>query len=125
MVIISLAWLLYSLFLRDYYILLPNIFGFGLGIFYTLSTFRYSSAESQSRTIKTLIAFCNFIFVGTGVAFISLDYNMGQTVLGSICLIVLIVFYSSPLTSIYNVVKTKNTASIDRPMAWATYYLLI
>lgn len=121
MMVNSLAWVLYSLLLKDYYILIPNILGVDFGLYYSLSTFRYSSTLAQHSTIRTIIGFSTFLFIGTGCTFISVgDFKTQSTLLGLLCVIVLICFYSSPLSTILKVVETKNSASIDPLLAWAT-----
>ena len=118
MVANSIGWFVYSLMLRDWYVFIPNFIGYLFGIWYTFSTFRYATAEFQTKCILITLLTSATIFLGGAVAFIHLGTtDSAKNLLGSVCVCILIMFYSSPLSSLSNVIATRSAKSIDAPLA--------
>jgi len=64
-----------------------------------------------------------FVLGGASIALIALrnDPKAAQTMMGVVCMIVLVCFYTSPLSVLYKVVTTRNSASLHIPLAIASF----
>lgn len=131
----GLGWLIYSLMIRDWFIFIPNIISYTLGVYYTFMTLRFTTLQFQMRTMYITILSSILVFFSSAIGFIVLkEEEPAATILGFACVIILTVFYSSPLSSLYTVVKTKSAKSIDLRFActclvnglvWTTYGLTL
>jgi len=128
------AWILYGLLKKDPWIVTPNILGQALGLFYFVVTVPHLN-QRQTRTF-TVILLAGLLIpnIGAAVAFIGVDGPTGKSVMGWTCVIILVAFYSSPLTSMAQVIKTKDSSTIAVPLAvaallnsafWVIYGLFI
>ncbi len=111
----------------------PNYFGALLGLWYTLATIRFASSRVQNTIMGIVVGLLGLLLLGGAISFIYLDRLDHQTALilsGSMCVAVLSIFYSSPLSTMYHVVKTRNSESIAPRLAiacllngclWAVY----
>ncbi|KAI9136945.1 hypothetical protein BKA69DRAFT_73074 [Paraphysoderma sedebokerense] len=130
----ALVWVVYGYFLKDYFIITPNLIGLSAGLFYTHST--YSLSSPRTRTILDLImhAFTFTILLCGSISFISLPTETGKLLLGSLSIVILTLFYSSPLTTLYQVITTKNSVYFFLPLSitcllngmfWTVYGMVI
>mmetsp|Transcript_19131 Transcript_19131/g.31303 ORF Transcript_19131/g.31303 Transcript_19131/m.31303 type:complete len:245 (+) Transcript_19131:105-839(+) len=116
-----IAWVLYSFIVKDWFVFTGNFTGFLLGVFYTVSC--RSSPSLNAKTAKIFdilyIGFQGFVLAGGGVALISLkdQPSVAQTVMGVICIFVLVCFYSAPLSTLWHVIRTRNSASLHSGLA--------
>ncbi|EGF81945.1 hypothetical protein BATDEDRAFT_36766 [Batrachochytrium dendrobatidis JAM81] len=116
-----LGWLVYGLLIQDIYVIIPNIIGYQFGIYYTLMAYRIAAPEFQSRALQILIGSSLLVFIGGVLGFIVLQGNeAGRIVMGLVCVVILAVFYCSPLSDFYNVIKKKDASSIDVYLAAAS-----
>jgi solute carrier family 50 (sugar transporter) len=135
MVVNSMSWMIYGTAIKDIYVFFPNLFGFSFGIYYTLSTYPYQSQKSKDSATFILIGFGSLMFIIGAVANIYVsDIQAGHKMIGIVCVLILIVFYSSPLSTMAHIVKTKTAASVHLGLAiatlingilWAVYGLVV
>ncbi|KAI8919606.1 sugar efflux transporter for intercellular exchange-domain-containing protein [Entophlyctis helioformis] len=117
-----LCWIVYGLLVQDAFVFGPNIVGYPLGVFYTLTAFKYGDASFRSHVQMIIIAASVFIFSGAFLSFIVLKAAYpARLVMGSVCVIVLSIFYGSPLSSIYAVIKARDSTPIDVMLAIASF----
>lgn len=105
MILNALGWIMYGIALKDWFVFLPNVFGFTFGLYYSYSTFRYSETSSQILTLRLLITGTFLIVFLSGLAFIGFESSpeIGKRLLGTITVIILVIFYASPLSDLYKV----------------------
>ncbi|KAH6591717.1 hypothetical protein BASA50_008520 [Batrachochytrium salamandrivorans] len=116
-----LGWLVYGLLVQDPYVFFPNIVGYQLGVYYTLTSYRVSGKDFQSRVIQILVVSSVLVFSGAFVSFIVLNGAYpARTIMGLVCVMILAVFYSAPLSGFYSVIKNKDASSIDPILAAAS-----
>ncbi|OAJ40697.1 hypothetical protein BDEG_24402 [Batrachochytrium dendrobatidis JEL423] len=83
--------------------------------------YRIAAPEFQSRALQILIGSSLLVFIGGVLGFIVLQGNeAGRIVMGLVCVVILAVFYCSPLSDFYNVIKKKDASSIDVYLAAAS-----
>ncbi|KAI8902720.1 sugar efflux transporter for intercellular exchange-domain-containing protein [Globomyces pollinis-pini] len=117
----ALSWIVYGFYIKDIYVFSPNIVGYAFSIYYILGSLPYQSKISQEATILRVITLSTIILIGGAVGFIFFQNNPAQTqlVLGSICCFNLIIFYSSPLSDLADIIRLKDSSSIDPKLAFA------
>ncbi len=88
--------------------------GISCSLFYMLSTYGYADNGTRRRIERVVIP---LIFIETLVAFafIMLGPKVGLTILGYLANSIVFVVFASPLSTAAKVIKTKNSASINRP----------
>ena len=127
--LISLTTMIYGLFRKDMFIFLSSISGYFLGLYYTFSL--YDLALQQYRKwVKLSMLIGNFVlFLFAFLAFIVFNSstNTGfntkqQTTMGIGNSIMLISFYLSPFSTIYEVIKTKNSQTIFAPFVVCGFF---
>lgn len=119
MILNCLGNLLYGVFLEDGFIFTINIIGYMLGTYYTLITLPLET--KRKRIFNTYICvFCSaLIFCIVGYSFMKLTFEQGKSAIGATTVFILVIFYSSPLSTVAMVIKTRNSNSIYAPLAIA------
>lgn len=136
----SFGWFLYGILVSDYYILASNVIGIILGIFYSLVCFRIAPYTFLRKISATLLIGITFLLLAAVLSFITFSDRTGiinntqRTLMGASCIVILVVFYFSPLTVFYNVIKTRNSIFLHRGLSilsfvnavvWTTYGIVI
>lgn len=122
-----LAWLLYSFLIKDYWVFFSNIGGIGLGLYYTLLVFGIASQDvyqkERTQIIQFLLGGVIFCFTGAFFAFVILADTTNavnahqKTMMGVVAIVELIMFYASPLSTLFQVIKTKNAEVFQWPLS--------
>ncbi|KAL2918682.1 hypothetical protein HK105_201516 [Polyrhizophydium stewartii] len=116
-----LCWLVYGLLVQDPYVFGPNIAGYQLGLYYTLTAYNHADAAFRSRVLTILVASSLLVFSGGFISFIVLHgQGDARTIMGSICVVILAVFYSAPLSTVRQVIKRRDSSPIDLTLAIAS-----
>ncbi|KAJ3039116.1 hypothetical protein HDV00_012607 [Rhizophlyctis rosea] len=121
----SMAWVLYGLLIGDYFVYTTNLLSALIGTYNALQTLSYAPTHIKQRMITTwiIIAFLGYFFAL--LCFVALPAKLsngievGKTLMGVVTVISLLALYASPLITMYKVVKTRNSASINYPLAVA------
>ncbi|KAJ3033233.1 hypothetical protein HK097_004929 [Rhizophlyctis rosea] len=123
----SISWIIYALLKQDYFIFFTNFMGYTLGTYETLSVLTYAPRRLQTRIIQTWLAITCTAFLTGIVCFAILPQTLpttgasiANTLMGSINTAFLVLLYGAPLTTMYNVVKTRDSSSINLPLAVAS-----
>lgn len=113
--------LLPALIIKDPYIYASNILNHLLGIYYLLTTFRLTpTPRARHILLAVIISGILYIYLGALIAFLVItDVPTRETFYGSWAVAMLVVFYGSPLASIYKVVKERDASCIQLPLAIA------
>ncbi|KAJ1559423.1 hypothetical protein HK096_000611 [Nowakowskiella sp. JEL0078] len=116
-----IGWVLYGMYNQNYYVAVPSFLGYLFGTYYLLITGGMSSPDRQRLAIRTYLGFISLVFVSSIVSFISLSTlnggSVGKQLVGWTCVLILVFMYASPLTTMWEVLKTRNSASIGLPLA--------
>ncbi|KAJ3071003.1 hypothetical protein HK102_006530 [Quaeritorhiza haematococci] len=82
--------------------------------------FAVAQPKQQTWILRLMVVGILGIFGAAAVTFISItDPAVQQNTMGAVCVAVLIIFYSSPLSVLYKVISTRNSASLLWPLAVA------
>ena len=114
-----IAWLGYSFYKKDWFVYCANQPGFLLGVFYTLTAIGLSNKRTQDMMMMILLILC---FVLPFIAVI-LNLGLGESVTnekktfvwGLLCNFILVCYYTAPLSTLLQVVRTKSAATLHWP----------
>merc|ERR1719354_526182 len=116
----NLAWIFYAYIAENIYVFFANIVAVTATLYYTIVCYPLD-IEKNKKIVKIIFVsgFC-FILCLSAYMFIAIP---GQpefqiNLIGWVSLIFLVLFYSSPLSTLMRVVKQKNAASIHFALAW-------
>ena len=122
----ALAWLLYALLVHNQFIFWSNIAGWLLGLYFTTHMYSIVSQNTSpvlQRSLMLLLLGANgFVFFGAFLAFLLLaDTTTSATAptesqknaMGYVAITVLILFYSSPLSTLMEVVRNRDASSFQ------------
>lgn len=116
-----LVWIIYSFLVKDLFIFFTNIFGWMLSLYYFAAmhglAFSLKKTQTAAWMLRTLWFGQAVILIGSFFAFfyfgdsmLDIDYRPKNS-LGIAAIILLVMFYSSPLITLYKVIRTKNASS--------------
>ncbi len=114
------AWQFYGLLGRDYFVFFANWPGALLGLFFLLSLWPYMDPRTADRTAGLLIPGMGVVWMAAMVSWISVDDTDGTTrqlILGFTANSILAVYYVSPLSVAWTVVRRKNSAYLHVPLS--------
>lgn len=121
-----IAWLVYGIQKKDYFIFFGNMSGVILGTFYSLSALVVLAKSSDPNDETRLRKLETFLYLGTiylaivalivGLIFTSDQNNMGEIIFASSGNFFAIFYYATPLSTIVDIFKTKDSSSLHRPM---------
>ena len=129
------SWVLYGLVVGNYYIFCPNLVGMNFTLFYALSVYHLAPTAKRDLIRNVLLAGQSFVLLGGLASFVTLvpydeSGKIREQVSGWVAVIALLIFYTSPLSDLANVIKSKDASSISFPLAvangingllWTTY----
>ena len=112
----SAGWTLYSLVTSpaDPFIFAANLFGTLLGLWYTVTAASLTASMRSADTLTMVAVLSTAIFGGAGAAqaFGALSPRVAELVWGASCNVVLLAFFSAPLSTLAHVVAARSSASI-------------
>lgn len=113
-----IGWICYSFVLRNNYVYVPNQIGFMLGLFYTMSCYSYMDSKSRDRQLAIVMLFALVISVVGAVGVMrNLAYDPLRLLWGFTANGILLVYYASPLSTIYMVIRTRCSSSLYWPLS--------
>ncbi|KNE58414.1 hypothetical protein AMAG_03987 [Allomyces macrogynus ATCC 38327] len=115
----ALIWIGYGQFVKDPFVVTPNLLGCVCGAWFTHSAYLYATPRQRWHLDVISLGLLFVVMMSTSVAVLALDYASGRQLLGIVSIIILALFYSSPLTAFAHVVRTKNAAIFSLPLAAA------
>ena len=143
----ALMWIYYAKLKKDYFIFIGNIFGLGLGIFYTLVSLYLLGINKNSKTSNsnaTDYVFYTFVIsifgpvLQNSYTFLFDSYMVNQEnsqlIVGISATIAALMYFSLPCYTLKEVIEKKDASSIQKNMiianainclAWSTYGLAI
>jgi solute carrier family 50 protein (sugar transporter) len=119
------GWMCYG-FLLDipsgYYIFFSNLPGLGANLFSFLSMFILSSEETQKKMSRIVLVFSMTLALGSYISVIHLTNEQAKLVVGIISNAALVMFYMSPITTMYKMIKTKNSGMLYIPVVFLSFF---
>uniref|UniRef100_A0A7S0VVN7 Sugar transporter SWEET1 n=1 Tax=Hemiselmis tepida TaxID=464990 RepID=A0A7S0VVN7_9CRYP len=109
-----IAWSIYSAIQSNAYIFSGNIPGVICGLFYTLSTYGLSAGPTRLKIEKLTLALATALIL-TCFATVTVWKAQQAAVLGLFSNALVFAVFSSPLTTLAEVLRTRNSVSINRP----------
>ena len=122
-----IVWVIYSVFIKDYFVFFANFPGVILCMFYTVSSMSLLAKYSNEKNDK-MYAYVEGLFMFTIsfytilaliVGIIVTNVGFGSTFVGSIAMGVNIIYYASPCSVLMNVWKTRDATSLFLPLLLA------
>jgi solute carrier family 50 protein (sugar transporter) len=116
----SMINLAYGFLLADPWIAAPNVTGLCIGIYYSLILFRalpFSRFRMYSLLMPGLLFITVFISCLTLIYFNPRDPSTARLIQGIAATVCIVAFYASPLSSMFTVIKTKDSSSIHLPLS--------
>lgn len=126
-----IAWLIYGCMKRDYFLFFANGSGLIFGFYYCLSVIPHIPEGEETTPDKkylklvmevlvmgsiifwAMIALIVFIIMDTSKV---INVKVGQTIVSSFGIIGGLSYYGSPLSSMFSVIKLKDSSSLHTPM---------
>jgi len=112
------AWIGYSYFKKDWFVYLANQPGFLMGVFYSLTAIALAKKRTRDTLIMMFLALCLVLPTCAVVLNLPLDdvkEEKKSFVWGLLCNLILVLYYSAPLSTLVSVVKTKSSSSLHWP----------
>ncbi|KAJ3074459.1 hypothetical protein HDU98_011242 [Podochytrium sp. JEL0797] len=107
-------WIIYSWYIRDYFIFLPNVIGYISSLYFTLSLLPISPPQTVRQITLAVCGMSTFIFLSTGFVFlVNPDQDTGKLLMGCFANVVLVLFYGSPLAVCFKVMRERDTSSLN------------
>ena len=123
----GVSWWLYGLLTKNAFVLIPNGVGIIIGCLYLAVCFKLAP---QKQLIILLMAGMSFLFVMSSIAFC---FDSKDT-MGIACQVMLLGLYTSPLSLVYRILKTKSNQGLNislsfmqliNGMLWTAYGFMI
>eukprot|EP00966_Prymnesium_polylepis_P069686 1620453-Prymnesium_polylepis.1 len=119
----SSGFIAYGYLIRNYYVVVANLCGVAVGLYSTLAAIRHGSEEQVNRIERSIGGWTVWLLATTLVAAVPMhdDPDAAQYFLGSCCTLTFIAFTTSPLTSLFEIIKTRNAVYARSPFRTPTY----
>lgn len=132
----SVAWVAYGMAGRNPYVFPANCAGFVSGLFFTLTAYPLAKRKSQDQMMGLLLlAAAHFLVMGLVSCYGTYGSTKGTEKLwGMNAVVILMLYYFIPLSTMVNIVRSRNAASIYPPLAvtaiangtmWTVYGLAV
>ncbi|EKX50862.1 hypothetical protein GUITHDRAFT_58967, partial [Guillardia theta CCMP2712] len=130
----SLSWCFYSVCSRDPLVFCGNFGGCISGLWYYSSALQLADAPTRLRVETTLIVLVSVVGLTGFAASMVQDVVAAKSLIGYISLGTVFFLFSSPLSTVVEIVNKKNADSINRPFAcaqlmnclsWLVYGLMV
>ncbi|GFR43393.1 hypothetical protein Agub_g4470 [Astrephomene gubernaculifera] len=127
----TIAWLGYGLLKHDPFVTTPNAIGVLIAVFMTLTAYGLADEHARYR-MRIVVCLTSAIMplLGVVTAFGGSDAKTQQGLWGLAGNVVCLIYYAAPLTSMLEVIRSRNSASILVPLTmmntlnaalWTTY----
>ncbi|KXZ54730.1 hypothetical protein GPECTOR_4g799 [Gonium pectorale] len=115
-----IGWVTYAFSIPNPAILPANVLGFVAGVFFTMVALTCAPRKDQDRmTAIAVAASLYFIMLGT-IGCWGLSPKEAARMWGTSAVVILMIYYFVPLSTMVHIVRTRNAASIYPPLAGAS-----
>ena len=128
------SWLFYALHVMNWWIIVPNTLGLAIATFYTTATYHLLKPAEKVGVVKTFALYAALFAAVNAALYLKVSPLSTQDAYGYMANFCLLFFYAAPLSTLSQVVRTRNAVSIDPLLAgcgvangafWAAYGLAI
>ncbi|KAJ3293119.1 hypothetical protein HDU79_000702 [Rhizoclosmatium sp. JEL0117] len=120
-VVNTLGWVVYSWYLKDYFVFVPNTIGYIASLYFTLMLLPITPAKTRTTAIRLLVGLTALLVTSVGFVYITdVAHETGDLIMGSLANLFLIIFFGSPLMVFYTVIKNKDASTLDSLLTFAT-----
>lgn len=112
------AWLVYAFLTRDPYVLASNVPGVLIASYMAISCYGIAEDKIRNTMLLGILAFTSLLVsAGITISFFHLDKSSMISVWGTVTVVILIIFYTAPLSVLAEVFATRSSASLYLPFA--------
>lgn len=113
-----LSWLIYSSVFHDVNVFISSFLGFIAGVQVCINLYRYLEEDKLRVFELVLLVFTTFYLVlGLILSFLPVD---DKVVIGTVSVVTQVLFFFSPLTTIYQVIRTRSVKTLYLPVTLAS-----
>ncbi|GIL59783.1 hypothetical protein Vafri_14501 [Volvox africanus] len=117
-----IAWLSYGLLKHDPFVTAPNAAGVLIAVFMTLTAFGLADEEARHKMRFVCCLTAGVMpLLGVFTAFGAKDAEMQKGVWGLAGNVICLIYYAAPLSTMWEVIRTRNSASILVPLTMTSY----
>jgi solute carrier family 50 protein (sugar transporter) len=114
-------WASYGLMKHDIYLFLSNSQGVVLGCFFTLTALQLADAAGRRLLERAFVAcMALLLLIALLAGFAAASRSTAEKIVGACCTLAALAFYAAPLSTLAEVVRTKNAASLSLPLCLAS-----
>ena len=116
------SWIIYSILIEDYFLFFSNAPGAMVGMYFTLVAYGLSQYKSKTRdaletTLMTMMFALLALALYVGIVAMDQSREHKKTVVGLFANLVLLVYYAAPLSTVKEVIVTRDSRSLYLPLA--------
>ncbi|KAJ3195349.1 hypothetical protein HK101_000461 [Irineochytrium annulatum] len=112
-----LGWIVYGLYIKNYFVFVTNWIGWALGTWFCLSL-RPLMPAAQVRIVEVILLGVSMaVYLLSAISFISLGEESAKLTLGFMTNVILVAFYGSPLTVMWEVVRERDSSGLNTAIA--------
>jgi len=115
----SLMWVIYGFFISNVKIVPVNVLGTTIGLYSTLVFYGNSRDDAVRLRIEIGMTATSLfaVIMATSLFFSSLSNDSASFVFGLITNVICMLFYTSPLSTLYTIVRIRDASSLSLPMS--------
>ncbi|GLI64298.1 hypothetical protein VaNZ11_007521 [Volvox africanus] len=113
----AMGWLAYGIATSNAYLFPSNFIGFVAGIFFTLTAHSAAPRQTQDRIMGIMLLGSVHFITMSIIALFGLTRVAAERMWGTNAIVILMVYYIVPLSSMYDIIRRKNAISIYPPLA--------
>jgi solute carrier family 50 protein (sugar transporter) len=130
------AWMMYGAICGNFWVYVPNVTGYFVGTYYSFVSYAISEAHRPAieRIVAALIVIVTFVGMILSCVMRDSSEKDRLIVAGVLANSILVVYYSAPMSTLWEVVKTRDSKSMHFPLVlcnclngvcWTTYGLAL
>ncbi|KNE61201.1 hypothetical protein AMAG_06951 [Allomyces macrogynus ATCC 38327] len=113
----ALVWVVYGLLKKDYWVCIPNMIGVLLGQFYVHTAYGLANPRQKLQMDLVAIGSSFVVYLLATIVFLGMPYEAGQLAMGILTIVIQVLYYGSPLSTLVEVVRTRNSVHFLLPLA--------
>ncbi|KAG2491922.1 hypothetical protein HYH03_009657 [Edaphochlamys debaryana] len=111
------GWVAYGYAVSNPFIFPANVLGFLAGMVFSFTAFGASPRKTQDLITAMLTLFSGYVIMLGLISCFALDAEAGARMWGTSAVVILMLYYFVPLSTMVTIVRTRNAASIYPPLA--------
>ncbi|KAG2442223.1 hypothetical protein HYH02_009707 [Chlamydomonas schloesseri] len=116
-VVNAAGWVAYGFTIANAYVIPANAVGFLAGVFFTFTAYGCAPKQVQDRIAAIMVAASAHIIMLGLIGCFALSREAAARMWGTSAVVILMIYYFVPLSTMVHIVRTRNAASIYPPLA--------